>query len=129
MVHTHCLVSCAGALILDKIHYFSNNKLLSCSTGECTSYVLNIAVKARSRALGPMHPSFNLVKYLRDGLYDFLPDNAHEIATGHLFVSLTRVSDRKNILISHFDSKDDLIQVRIGYDLTPRMIFSSKGCL
>ena len=83
------------------------------SSGECTSYVLRIAVKARSRALGPIHPSFNLVMYLRDGLYDFLPDNAHELASGRLFISLTRVSDRKNVLISQFDTKDDLIQVRV----------------
>ena len=91
----------------------NNNNVCVGSSGECTSYVLRIAVKARSRALGPIHPSFNLVMYLRDGLYDFLPDNAHELASGRLFISLTRVSDRKNVLISQFDTKDDLIQVRV----------------
>ena len=53
------------------------------------------------------------MKYLKDGLEEFLPDNAHEIATGRLHISLTRVSDRKNVIVNQFDSKEDLIQVSI----------------
>ena len=80
--------------------------------GECTSYTLRIAAKARARSLGPLHPSFNLVQILREGLDEFFPDNAHKIASGRLHVSMTRVSDRENVIISEFDSKEDLIQVR-----------------
>lgn len=79
--------------------------------GEATSYILNVALKARSRALGPLHPSFNIVKYLRDGMEAFLPSDAHIKASGHLFVSLTRVYDRKNVLVSQFDTREDLIEV------------------
>ena len=73
--------------------------------------MLDVALKARARALGPLHPSFNIVHHLKEGLQRFLPDNAHEICSGRLHVSLTRVSDRKNVLVSQFDSREDLIQV------------------
>ena len=36
------------------------------------SDVLEIALKARSHALGPLHPSFNIVEILKNGLRRFL---------------------------------------------------------
>ncbi len=79
--------------------------------GHATSYTLYIAGKARSRALGPLHPSFNIVQELRKGLDEFLPDNAHEICNGRLHVSLTRVSDRQSVIVNTFETKQDLLQV------------------
>lgn len=69
-------------------------------------------MQARSRALGPLSPSFELVKNLRLAFTKFLPENAYKIATGRLHISLTRVSDRKNILVSEFSDNNDLIDVR-----------------
>lgn len=79
--------------------------------GESTTYVLRIAVRARQRALGPLHPGFDINSIIHDGLVKLLPDNAHLMCNGRLHVSLTRVSDGKNVLLSHFDSREDLIQV------------------
>uniref|UniRef100_A0A672Z0D0 PNPLA domain-containing protein n=1 Tax=Sphaeramia orbicularis TaxID=375764 RepID=A0A672Z0D0_9TELE len=50
-----------------------------------------------------------------------LPEDAHIRATGKLGVSLTRVADGKNVLVSEFDSKDELIQVN-GLRLTPTVL-------
>lgn len=44
-----------------------------------------------------------------------LPDDAHKRATGKLHISLTRVSDGQNVIMSKFETKDDLIKV-IGTD-------------
>ena len=82
-----------------------------CCLGECTTFTLNLALQARSRTLGPLSPSFELVKSLRQALDKFLPDNAHEIASGRLHISLTRVSDKQNILVSEFSDKNDLMDV------------------
>jgi len=82
-----------------------------CCSGECTTFTLNLALQARSRVLGPLSPSFELVKNLRTALDKFLPDNAHEIASGRLHISLTRVSDKQNVLVSEFTDKNDLIDV------------------
>ena len=40
--------------------------------GQMVSDVLEIALKARSHALGPLHPSFNIVEILKNGLRRFL---------------------------------------------------------
>ena len=93
------------------------NYVFFLTLGECTSFVLRLATKARSRALGPLHPSFDISRILRDVLDSILPDNAHEIVKGRLYVSLTRVSDRQPILVSEFHSKADLIQVRTCFTI------------
>ena len=79
--------------------------------GNCTTFTLRLATKARSYSLGPLHPSFRIAKILRDSLWEVLPDNAHEIATGKLHISLTRVSDRQNVVVSEYNTKEELIQV------------------
>ncbi|KAM9311491.1 patatin-like phospholipase domain-containing protein 2 [Gastrophryne carolinensis] len=90
-----------------------------CCLAECCSDVMEVAKEARKRNLGPLHPSFNLVKILKNGLYRNLPENAHELASGKLFISLTRVSDGENILVSDFSSKDELIQALICSAFVP----------
>ncbi|CAH2278338.1 patatin-like phospholipase domain-containing 2 [Pelobates cultripes] len=90
-----------------------------CCLAECCSDVMEVAKEARKRNLGPLHPSFNLVKILKNGLYRNLPANAHELASGRLCISLTRVSDGENVLVSDFNSKEELIQALICSAFVP----------
>ena len=99
-----------GLVILPNLIIFSSLSIL-CLTGEAATFTLNLANKARQRALGPLHPQFNIVNHLKSALEVFLPDNAHIVCSGRLFVSLTRVNDRQNVLMSEFHSKEDLIEV------------------
>uniref|UniRef100_A0A8C2IY30 Patatin-like phospholipase domain containing 3 n=1 Tax=Cyprinus carpio TaxID=7962 RepID=A0A8C2IY30_CYPCA len=80
---------------------------------KCCEDVINVAKEARKRNLGPLHPTFNIVKVIRGGLYRDLPSNAHTLASGRLCISLTRVMDGQNVLVSDFSSKDELIQALI----------------
>lgn len=48
---------------------------------------------------------------LQEGLNKVLPDNAHNLCTGKLKISLTRVGDGKNVIVSDFHTKEELIQV------------------
>lgn len=80
------------------------------STGESTSEVLKVAIQARSRALGPFHPTFDVNKIITDALEKVLPEDCHKRVNGRLHISVTRVSDSKNVILSQFDSKEDLIQ-------------------
>uniref|UniRef100_H3A9F7 triacylglycerol lipase n=1 Tax=Latimeria chalumnae TaxID=7897 RepID=H3A9F7_LATCH len=68
------------------------------------------AKEARKKLLGPFSPSFCLLGNLKKGLYRNLPENAHELATGRLFISMTRLSDQKNIMISEYKSKQEVVQ-------------------
>ncbi|XP_026220737.1 patatin-like phospholipase domain-containing protein 2 [Anabas testudineus] len=78
--------------------------------GETGANIINVAKEARKRFLGPMHPSFNLVKIVRHMLRGTLPADCHELASGRLGISLTRVTDGENVLVSHFNSKEELVQ-------------------
>nr|XP_057931714.1 patatin-like phospholipase domain-containing protein 2 [Doryrhamphus excisus] len=73
--------------------------------------VLSVAKEARRHRLSVFHPTFSLLRTLRHSLSEKLPEDAHLRASGRLCVSLTRISDGKNVLVSQFDSRDELIQV------------------
>ncbi|XP_037622418.1 patatin-like phospholipase domain-containing protein 2 [Sebastes umbrosus] len=72
--------------------------------------VLNVAKDARKHTLGVFHPTFSLLQTVRDSLLVKLPADAHLRASGRLCVSLTRLADGRNVLVSEFDSREELIQ-------------------
>ncbi|XP_075043938.1 patatin-like phospholipase domain-containing protein 2 [Mixophyes fleayi] len=87
--------------------------------GEAGANIIDVSKEARKRFLGPLHPSFNLVKIIRSCLYKTLPDDAHEHATGRLGISLTRVSDGENVLLTQFNTKEELIQACVCSTFIP----------
>ncbi|XP_033089577.1 1-acylglycerol-3-phosphate O-acyltransferase PNPLA3 isoform X1 [Trachypithecus francoisi] len=81
---------------------------------EQTLQVLSDLVrKARSRNIGIFHPSFNIGKFLRQDLCKYLPANVHQLISGKICISLTRVSDGENVLVSDFRSKDEVVDALI----------------
>uniref|UniRef100_A0A8C9RNT8 triacylglycerol lipase n=1 Tax=Scleropages formosus TaxID=113540 RepID=A0A8C9RNT8_SCLFO len=113
-----CLQEQAPFLVEDARHiYGASAGALTASAlvtgaclGEAGASIIDVAKEARKRFLGPMHPSFNLVKMMRKLLYRTLPPDAHVRARGRLGISLTRVSDGENVLFSQFSSNEDLVQ-------------------
>ncbi|XP_075401283.1 patatin-like phospholipase domain-containing protein 2 [Tenrec ecaudatus] len=87
--------------------------------GEAGANIIEVSKEARKRFLGPLHPSFNLVKTIRGCLLKTLPVDCHEQVNGRLGISLTRVSDGENVIISHFNSKEELIQANICSTFIP----------
>ncbi|XP_047189548.1 patatin-like phospholipase domain-containing protein 2 isoform X2 [Scophthalmus maximus] len=75
------------------------------------AHVLTVAREARKHTLGVLHPTFGLLQRVQESLLETLPEDAHLRASGKLCVSLTRLADGKNILVSEFDSREELIQV------------------
>lgn len=65
-----------------------------------------------------MHPSFNLVKIVRQMLRRTLPADSHHRASGRLGISLTRVTDGENVLLLEYNNKEELVQVRIKSKFT-----------
>ena len=70
---------------------------------------LSAAADAKTRPFGPFNPKFDVEKYLYRSM-EFLPVDAHIKASGRLFVSLTRLEDFKNVMVSHWDTREELIQ-------------------
>ncbi|XP_060854138.1 patatin-like phospholipase domain-containing protein 2 isoform X2 [Rhopalosiphum padi] len=84
-----------------------------------TSQMLDIVKESRSKALGPFSPSMNITEHLYNRLNKDLPNDAHKRVSGKLFVSLTRVPDGKNVIISQFSSKEEVIQVLLASAFIP----------
>lgn len=77
--------------------------------GELTSNFFRIVNEARSHTLGPFSTSFDIQRCLLDGLVRYLPDDAHIRVNGRLHISLTRVYDGKNVIVSQFNCRQDLL--------------------
>ncbi|XP_045873179.1 patatin-like phospholipase domain-containing protein 2 [Meles meles] len=109
---THIYGASAGALTATAL-------VTGACLGEAGANIIEVSKEARKRFLGPLHPSFNLVKTIRGCLVKTLPDDSHERASGRLGISLTRVSDGENVIISQFGSKDELIQANVCSTFIP----------
>lgn len=81
--------------------------------------VLKVACKANEKALGPFHPQFNLNEALHEGLDKVLPADIHIRATDRLHVSLTKVADRQNLIVSQFESREHLINTLLASCFIP----------
>ncbi|XP_045635743.1 1-acylglycerol-3-phosphate O-acyltransferase PNPLA3 isoform X2 [Ursus americanus] len=84
-----------------------------------THTLMDLAQRARSRNIGILHPSFNVGRYLQKSLQRHLPDNVHKMVSGKMFISLTRVSDGENVLVSDFQSKDEVVDALLCSSFIP----------
>lgn len=75
-----------------------------------TSDFFRVVNEARRHSLGPFSPSFSIQQCLLEGLSKHLPCDAHERVSGRLHISLTRVHDGKNVIVSHYNSREELLQ-------------------
>ena len=122
-----CLQLCAPQLLRNKIGGSSAGALaalyLTCDVPleEVTRFVISLSMKAKENTLGPFSPSFQLPEILRLHLESVLPDNVVEIVTGKLFVSITRLKTMKNLLISEFRDKNDVIEALLASSFVPVM--------
>uniref|UniRef100_A0A8C9EN42 PNPLA domain-containing protein n=1 Tax=Pavo cristatus TaxID=9049 RepID=A0A8C9EN42_PAVCR len=74
--------------------------------------VENGAREVRKKLLGPLSPKCSLLANLRAVLQRSLPEDSYQVASGRLHISLTRVVDGQNVMVSEFSSKEELIQVK-----------------
>lgn len=120
-----CFKKYAPHLLLDKISGASFGAIAACCLlcdlplGEFTSNILLVARKARQRTLGPFSPSFNVQELLLESLQKHVPNDAHIRVNGKLHISLTRVYDGKNIIVSQFSSREDLLQALLASAFVP----------
>lgn len=73
--------------------------------------MLHFAKQMKAFTLGPFNPSINVFHWLEFILHKHIPFNAHQLASGRLAVGMTRMTDKKNIIMSDFESKEDVVQV------------------
>lgn len=103
------LLLCVIAVSYSKVFHF---------TVSIRDEMLHFAKQMKAFTLGPFNPSINVFHWLEYILNKHLPANAHQLATGRLAVAVTRMADNKHIILSDFESKEDVIQVSWFYRLT-----------
>lgn len=81
--------------------------------------MIHFAKQMKTFTLGPFNPSVNVFHWLESVLHKHLPSDAHQLASGRLAVAMTRLTDSKLIIMSEFQSKEDVVQVSWYYRLPP----------
>lgn len=120
-----CFKKYAPHLLLNRISGASAGGIAACfllcdlPISAITSDVLNLVCLARKRTLGPFSPSFNVQDVLSEGLRKNLPEDAHLKVSGKLHISLTRLPGFKNVIVSKFYSKEELIQALLASAFVP----------
>lgn len=74
--------------------------------------------------LGPLSRNIIMQQYLRDVLQE-LPEDAHLMLSGRLFVSITHLRSYRNRIISEWPTREDLIECLLCSCYLP--IFSGEG--
>ncbi|EDW51070.1 GM12054 [Drosophila sechellia] len=111
-----CLRQHAPQLLLERIAGASAGALAACCLIcdlplECMAGdFLRVVQEIQRHSLGAFSPWFNLPECLLEGMRSWLPEDAHLLASGRLHISLTRVSDRRNVVMSEFSSRQELLQ-------------------
>ncbi|XP_028644625.1 patatin-like phospholipase domain-containing protein 5 isoform X2 [Grammomys surdaster] len=77
------------------------------------SHLLGLMKHVERLSLGIFHPAYGPIEHIRKKLQDSLPDNCHILASQKLGISLTRWPDGKNIIVTDFATRDELIQALI----------------
>uniref|UniRef100_A0A8R1HYG4 PNPLA domain-containing protein n=1 Tax=Caenorhabditis japonica TaxID=281687 RepID=A0A8R1HYG4_CAEJA len=92
-------------------------------SGVCVSHatvtMMKVVSEVRSRTFGSMHPDVDIMQTLRKELKRILPDNAWQLCTGRVIISLTRWSDQKNVIIDEYPTNEDLIDAVICSSFIP----------
>nr|XP_020838614.1 patatin-like phospholipase domain-containing protein 5 [Phascolarctos cinereus] len=79
----------------------------------CCSNLMDVVKEIQMKSIGIFHPSYDLTDFMKQRLEKYLPDNVHELASQRMGISLTQWPAGKNVIITHFATRDELIQAVI----------------
>lgn len=75
----------------------------------CLGAIIDMTEDIRRRTLGVFDRSNQIVDVLPKLLDRVFPEDAHKRVSGRLFISMTRMKDMKNFMVSEFETRQDLI--------------------
>ncbi|CAJ0935167.1 unnamed protein product, partial [Mesorhabditis belari] len=76
---------------------------------QATSTMLRIVREARSSSLGVISPNFDLMGLVKEEIRRYLPPDAYIRCSARLKISVTRWSDKKNVILEDFANNDELV--------------------
>ncbi|XP_029941991.1 patatin-like phospholipase domain-containing protein 4 isoform X2 [Salarias fasciatus] len=108
-----CVGASAGALVAAVVTT-APDKLENCK-----DFTFRFAESVRRQRFGAAIPGYDFMLTLREGMEEILPSEAHSLASGRLFVSITHSVSGQNQLVSTFTSRDDLIKALLASSFVP----------
>ncbi|KAM4738315.1 patatin-like phospholipase domain-containing protein 2 [Anableps anableps] len=72
--------------------------------------IILFAKQVMAVPFGPLNPSVSVFKWLESVLRKHLPSDAHHFASGRLGVAVTRLSDGMHLIMSEFQSKEEVVK-------------------
>ncbi|XP_068121716.1 patatin-like phospholipase domain-containing protein 4 isoform X2 [Hyperolius riggenbachi] len=86
---------------------------------ESKDFLYQFSEDVKKQTFGAATPRYDFMKYLREGIENILPAEAHMIAENCLHISITNTRSRENCLVSTFASREELIQVLLASCFVP----------
>ncbi|GAB0092874.1 hypothetical protein DMENIID0001_079220 [Sergentomyia squamirostris] len=114
-----CLKKCAPHLTYGKIYGTSAGALAAVAllidrlNDDFLAEILRMASVAERSVLGPLKHIFNSSDQIYRMLDKCLPIDAHVQVNGRLCISLTTFTEAQNVIVSHFESRLQLIQALV----------------
>lgn len=75
--------------------------------------ILRISANAERSLFGSFKHIFNYSEHIAKILDKYLPTDAHLLVNGKILISLTTFADAENVIVSHFESRSQLIQALV----------------
>ncbi|XP_068673068.1 patatin-like phospholipase domain-containing protein 4 [Montipora foliosa] len=110
-------VKCCGGASAGALNAMS--LLLQFDISLLSEFFVRVVKRANTLTLGTLHPSYDINGTLWRALEENIPENAHKLVSGRLHISVTRVSDLKNVVISEFSSKEELVEALLATCFVP----------
>ncbi|XP_068612565.1 patatin-like phospholipase domain-containing protein 4 [Brachionichthys hirsutus] len=85
----------------------------------CTEFTYGFAGNVRRQRFGAATPGFDFLLALREGIEAILPTEAHILADGRLYVSVTHARSGRNHVVSSFASREELITALLASSYVP----------
>uniref|UniRef100_A0A8C8RI63 PNPLA domain-containing protein n=1 Tax=Pelusios castaneus TaxID=367368 RepID=A0A8C8RI63_9SAUR len=76
--------------------------------------------ETRKASILTLCPGYRMLRIIESGMRKALSENSYKVASGKLCISLTRLLDLENVIVSEFRSNEELVQVSVA--LFPRCL-------
>ncbi|EPQ04229.1 Patatin-like phospholipase domain-containing protein 5 [Myotis brandtii] len=84
----------------------------------------SVSEQVEQLSLGVFHPAFAPIEHIQRQLRTFLPSDIHVLASQQLGISLTRWPDGRNVIITDFATREEVIQRYFDGALSNNLPFS-----
>jgi len=81
---------------------------------DCLTAWYSLADEVIQKPFGALTTDYSLIKRVEEYVESIMPVDAHKLANGRLFISVTCNADNKNCIVSEYESRESLLKYLVG---------------